>query len=173
MDRFNIALLPEDASLQDRFADVARSSFAGSADGYILGVGALAHVTLSQFRAPTERIARAAFASWENTRPLRLLVGEFRLRAGENEHAGTWWAYFRIERSPDLLRQQSDCASRLGALGLEVLTATDAYAPHITLARLSKPDERSSPQAPCEGPIEFIPRVGRSTENGVFLRPLD
>ena len=161
--------------LQDVITSLAQAQFAAIEDGYILGPAALAHVTLCQFRAATEQVALDAFKSWQGNRDVSLIVGAFRLRAGRDEHAGKSWAYFSVERAPVLLDLQEDCAKHLVASGLDILTPTATYSPHITLARLRgmPTSEIATPKFPCDGPVYFRPAVGRSTENGVLLGTLE
>jgi 2'-5' RNA ligase len=174
MPRFNIAAVPTDAGLQGAIADLAQARFGAIEDGYILGAEALAHVTLCQFRATTEEAALDAFKSWRGKRDVSLSVGAFRIRAGTGEHSGKSWAYFSVERAPLLLGLQEDCARRLVELGLEILTPTATYSPHITLARLpgTPTNVVPTPSFPHDGPVSFRPAVGRSTENGVLLGTL-
>ena len=74
-----------------------------------------------------------------------------------------------------LLDLQEDCAKHLVASGLDILTPTATYSPHITLARLRgmPTSEIATPKFPCDGPVSFRPAVGRSTENGVLLGTLE
>lgn len=175
LPRFNIAAVPLDEALQDVIAELAQAGFGALEDGYILGVEALAHVTLCQFRAATDEIALEAFRSWEAKRDASLNVGKSQLRPGRNEHAGKSWAYFTVEKTPILLDLQRDCARHLARLSLEVLTATATYFPHITLARLSgaPTGDVATPTFPHDGPVTFRPVVGRSTENGVLQNILE
>jgi len=173
--RYNIAAVPLDATLQYEIASLAQVQFGAIEDGYILGPRALAHVTLCQFRAATDQVALDAFGAWPGKRDVSLSVGAFRLRAGRDEHAGKSWAYFSVERAPALLGLQEDCARHLVAGGLEVLTPTATYSPHITLARLPgmPASEIATPTFPRDGPVTFRLAVGRSTENGVLLETLE
>ena len=111
MARFNIALLPIDAAVRRAFVDLARSDFAAVADGYLLGAGALPHITLCQFDASSEQAAIEVFHSWEGKKDLDLQIEKFRLRKGSPPHLGKLWAEFVVEQRPALLEQQKNACS--------------------------------------------------------------
>ncbi|MDR3423801.1 MAG: hypothetical protein P4M13_01810 [Alphaproteobacteria bacterium] len=174
MQRFNLALLPVDESLQPLFREIAQRYFKHCQDGYILADGALAHVTLCQFYAESARVARDVFIGFSGKKNKELLVQDFDVRVGEGKHRGFLWAAYLVEKKASLLSMQSDCFAHLAANGIESLVAVEGYLPHITLARI-KPEPENAfrvENAPGKQPIAFRPTVGLSTENGLFVREL-
>eukprot|EP00756_Hemistasia_phaeocysticola_P055537 Hpha_TRINITY_DN31497_c0_g1::TRINITY_DN31497_c0_g1_i1::g.145309::m.145309 len=172
LPRFNIALLP-DTNVQHQFVQLAQQYFGHVADGYLLGAEALAHVTLGQFRAADEQVALAAFADLKDKGSMSLRLNGFKLR--ETSSGGQLWAEVPIDRDAALLDRQRSCIEHLTARGLDALTPSASYSPHITLARI--PDANIKlPGSILDGPedatVEFRLAVGHSTEKGVFVKEL-
>jgi hypothetical protein len=173
MARFNIALLLIDAAVRRAFVDLARSDFAAVADGYLLGAGALPHITLCQFHAPSEQAAIDVFHSWEGKKDLDLQIENFRLRKGSPPHSGKLWAEYLVEQHPALLEQQKNCVQHVKQAGLEILTNVTPYSPHLTLARIADTvADVPSPDPPYRHRLAFRPAIGAASENGVFVKEL-
>ncbi|HEV3041605.1 MAG TPA: hypothetical protein VHA33_27825 [Candidatus Angelobacter sp.] len=174
MNRFNVALLPIDVIFQFLFVELA-SFFESSAEGYLLGENALAHVTLCQFRTANSEVARSVFNSWTSKRNIDLRMGQFHFRKGREAHAGMVWAEILVEKDPVLLSLQKDCFTHLARFGFEIFTGVETYSPHVTLALLradSASIEPSIANLPYQTAIPFRPTVGYSTENGVFIKEI-
>lgn len=172
MQRFNLALLPVDGEkFQSLFSSVAQSTFCAWADDYILGEGALAHITLCQFDTSSELDARSFFKKWAWGDQLSLSLDRYNCRTGSGEHSGRYWVEFLVQKCDPLINLQKQCVSELAHHNVRNLTPVEGYSPHITLARLHKAFD-DSVEVPFKAPILFRSALGYSTGNGVFLREI-
>lgn len=175
MQRYNIALVPADKNLSQRIVDLSQSFFGHIHDHYILGAEGIPHVTLCQFYAASDEDARAAFNVYVAKFPdaPEIIIESFQIRAGALINAGKFIAEYYVEKSHALAALQKECAALLESLGIKNETPCERYAPHFTLARLGAPCE-SVPQLsdiPL-GPHAMVPRLGLTSETGVFVRDI-
>jgi len=172
MQRFNLALLPVDGEkFQPLFSSIAQKYFSECADDYILGDGALAHITLCQFDAHSELDARSYFKKWAWGDQLSLSLDSFNRRTGSGEHSGRYWVEFLIQKCDALIILQKQCAAQLAHHSVQNLTPVDGYSPHITLARIDKAFD-GIVEVPFKAPILFRLALGYSTGNGLFQREI-
>lgn len=178
MQRYNIALLPIDSMLKEEIIRISRLFFADIHDNYILGTEGLPHITLCQFKADNPDTALNAYkhlVRQENlTVPGTLYVEKFQVRAGTLVNSGTFIAEYKIKPDKKLTDLQFRCAEILNACGLENLTPSQKYSPHITLARLLSVPEQTPTIEDLQCTAEFKPglSIGCSTESGVFTKAL-
>lgn len=173
MQRFNIALLPLDATLQKSLCELAQAYFSDIQDDYILGEGALAHVTLCQFYASNAQEAVALYHAYDQRRPIELSIERFRSHDGGGSRSKKWWAELLIDKTPNLLERQRVCFECLSDRGIESLNRVATYSPHITLARLAtKPLRVPSDSEVPQGRAFFEPALGASSETGVLMKVL-
>lgn len=176
LPRYNVALLPTASHFQNVFADMAHAHFGVVQKDYLLGPEAFAHITLCQFRAQDEAEALEAFSSLPHQDDFRISLNpQAVLRAGTDQHKGFFWVEFPVEKSPELAALQRAYATHLAARGIETLTSSRRYAPHLTLARIPDTFSGALPTLQTNGaPFELSvrPSVGTSTETGAFERTL-
>ena len=137
--RYNLALLPDDAALGAFCTDYAQRHFKVGADGYILDRAGLPHITLCQFMAEPGQLPDL----WQEAvrhfgrGKIALAFAELYFRAGRAAHDGHIWAGFGILRDSNLVVLQASVYALLRLRGLIPMTLTgDAFIPHLTLARL-------------------------------------
>ena len=175
MQRYNIALLPLDAELSGYCVRFAQENFARQQDGYLLGNGAVPHVTLCQFHAEAALLP----ALWQKLQALNgrkryaLCFNAFYCSPGRDEHHGMSWAGFAVAPQEDLGALQTGVHDVLAAQNLTPLTGKGlSYFPHLTLARLDVlaiPALQSWPDTEFwEQPHGFGLSLGLSDENGVY-----
>lgn len=163
--RLTLALLLEGGAAAPLYARAARLT---GSDGYRLAPGgALAHVTLAQFRGLAE--SRAALAPLLGVRTT-VRPTEPYLWPGRGSHAGYTWAGVEVAATPELAQLRGRAVAFLAESGAELLTP-EPWRAHITLARL-----RTPPNAPPRVELpEALPAravLGASDDNGRLLRPL-
>ena len=173
MQRFNIALLPQDKSLQNQISAIAQKYFAKIHDNYLLGTEALAHVTLCQLHASSAEEAVAAYQGATFLHSIELIVEEFRVRPGTLVNSGKYIAEFKMHKTSELIDMQKQCYEHLKRFGLEPLTPRETYSPHITLARVAlQPTDLPENNLMNQLKIAFTPSIGLSTVEGMFVREI-
>lgn len=178
MQRYNIALLLTDQAIESKITRISREYFLGAQDKYILGADGLPHITLCQFKAKSLDDAVAVYADFSDKNkecfPFSASIEKFHVRPGKFINAGTFIAEYKAHPSPELVSLQGRCVETLASYGVDTLTPSEGYSPHITLARLSKEVKRVPSQGDLNCPleIEFSLAIGLSTEEGVFVKDL-
>lgn len=178
LQRYNIAFLPSDPTVQAHITDISRRYFRDIQDEYILGPEGLAHITLCQFKTDDPERAVSVYQDVlgkAGRAPVTLTIEQFRVRPGTLVNAGKFIAEYIMRPDESLMNLQRKCADHLAAHDLTSLTPTKTYSPHITLARLSAlPDTVPAEQDLC-CPYELTVHLalGLSTEAGVFVKELD
>ncbi|HOO81001.1 MAG TPA: hypothetical protein PK513_00670 [Alphaproteobacteria bacterium] len=177
LQRYNIALLPSDHTLQTTMVHISRLYFLEDQDEYILGPEGLPHITLCQFKAATLENAVTAyndFLSNESISTIKVIIEKFNIRPGKLVNTGKFIAEYKIQPHPDLIALQLRCAKKLAAHHLENLTPSEAYSPHITLARLPVMTNKLPTKQDLNCPlyIDAHLSLGLSTEAGVFVKEL-
>lgn len=172
---YNIALLPTDPAVNDRFVKQA-SSLRGYASGYLLGDGAEPHVTLCQFKTDNDECLPAIWAFVKDFRfPKKLEIERFAVREGTQDHAGYDWVQWQVVCVFDDLQQIIHKRLADDDAYLVALTSPETYAPHLTLARVN--EETVSEHNPLA--MEIVPpfkvtlALGRSTANGEWVETLE
>jgi 2'-5' RNA ligase len=136
MQRFNLALVPDDLAVSQNLIDFARKHFSHTADKYLLGKNALPHITLCQFHAPSETTATAVFTTWNKPVRLNVALNQLYTRSGSDIHAGKVWIEL-IAVASELKQLQRSCFEHLENNKMSVITKPDNYSPHLTFARLA------------------------------------
>lgn len=180
LPRYNIALMPTDAILRQKITSVSQDLYLEDQHGYVLGNNGsgetgLPHNTLCQFRAPDDNAAKSLFVALELGRIImHLVMRDFEVRHGTEEHVGAVWLAYKVELTEDLALLQKHVVASLDNKGWVRYTDPATYAPHVTIARLKQePTARPSSKAiPLDVSFATRPVLGRSTENGVLLHPL-
>ena len=175
LPRYNIALLPVDSGVNEILTAYAQTHFAVLAEGYLLGDRALPHVTLCQFYAPDDAIAHHVFDGWkEKAFPTAISVQSLYLKSGTDAHAGQYLVGLTVTATPELIDAQYACHTHIAAQGLQTLTPSERFVPHITLASL-----RREPHTLAAFDIPSLPHsfavtlgLGQANEKGVFLHQL-
>lgn len=174
MQRYNIAFLPTDVELAANMVSLAQQYFNDLHNGYVLGDGALPHITLCQFRAPNDAMAISAYRNFSDKDIITADIYKFHVREGKRINAGSFIAEYKVVAADNLIKLQQLCHDHLLSLGLEVLTPAADYSPHFTLARLAASTERMPSLSDLQytDQIELRPAVGLSTDPGAFIREI-
>lgn len=177
MERYNIALLPTDSTLQDNIIRISRDYFFDIHDEYILGPDGLPHITLCQFKAINLEDAKAVYndlLSSEKSNLIDLVIEKFNARSGSLANAGKFIAEYQIRPDKDLMALQLRCSKKLAEYRIQSLTPSKTYSPHITLARLTDMPNTlpSGKDLDCPLAITGSLSLGLSTEEGVFVKEL-
>ncbi len=172
MQRYNMVLVPQDEHFTAQAISQAQALFGPVAQGYLLGVAALPHVTLCQFYAPSPAMACALFEAIQPLDDLPLSLTAFHFREGTKTHQGFYWAEYLTNRPPQLLEAQKKAVSIIEKEGCHSLTSSASYAPHLTLARVQDPRPTLTVQGIFSEPFFCRYAVGVSTENGALMEVL-
>jgi 2'-5' RNA ligase len=152
------------------------AQFSSVADGYCLEDGvATPHVTMCQFRAENELIAKQLVAKFL-PKKLSLRFESFCYQEGnELPHLGKFWATLNVVRKEALIKLQTNLNRNIERRATEILTRRgDQYLPHLTLARLailpSENDTYVVDESIFDVEINCELQLGHSDENGQFLQ---
>lgn len=173
LDDFNLALFPESEDFQRQCIELAQVNCAGQSDGYLLGLDALPHVTVCQFKTEKSRLS-AVWSAMSELRSVSYALG-FRhiyLQYGKGELTGKSWLGLAVILEPLVLDLQKSVFQRLLNLGIESRNTPESYFPHLTFARLDATRSTQIVQAPrAEFWLErysFRLTIGQSDEHGRY-----
>lgn len=174
---FNIALFAADPDFIANCIRLARVNLGKQADGYLLGDEAWPHITLSQFQADTERSSSIWSAVQDLQRdPIAVSFGHIYVLPGVEEHASCVWVGLACIAEKTLMTLQKSTNEKLVGLGIEPLTRTDTYFPHLTWARchsrtaLTISDWQTKDLWQREHPFRLS--LGLSNRNGIYRKRL-
>lgn len=176
LPRYNIALLPTQAAINQAFYKSAKI-LQPYANGYCLNPeNALPHVTVSQFRAKDDAEAIKIFQSLVG-KEITVNNSGIYITDGTLQYSGKIWTGFIVNREKTLMDFQEKVVAAISQPDIEVLNTTrDGYFPHFTLALFTTlPPSLPTgfyDHALINTPIPCRPCLGASDENGQFLRIL-
>jgi 2'-5' RNA ligase len=170
---YNIALFPEDRQLIDDCVHFAQSNCADSAEQYLLGESAWPHITLCQFQAAPALSTEvwSKVVEFESD-PVSIQFQQIYIMAARPEiYVEKYYVGLSVKPSPRLIKLQVDVFEQLLTLGINSLTSTENYFPHLTwaLCHGQKPTiTHVPPEKLWQEPHLFRVSLGRSDEHGVY-----
>lgn len=175
MAHFNVALFPEDETFAQTCVDLARENLLDQASEYLLGDGALPHITLCQFETKGELVELQtlwlAIQSLQSV-PISLKLEHLYIRPGTEIHENNYWVGFAIEKTEALNALQNSVYKQLAHVGIEGKTLPQSYFPHLTWARCNYADPPILTSIPPKNfwkdDYLFAMSLGRSDQNGVY-----
>ena len=181
-DHFNIVLYPRESYLIRQITEMAEANCGGRGDEYLLGAGALPHVTLCQFQYPAVKIATV----WEKLRfdlksrfekPVAVQFAHLFVRPGLSDlHAGKIWVGLSVVPSAELIELQKSVHTSLLSIDILSPTLPLKYFPHLTFGRLPGDAKIVLDQMPetqfWQMSYEFELVLGRSNKYGVLSEKL-
>lgn len=173
MPHFNLAWAPRDKELAARLTGRAQAYFSGRESGYVLGTGALPHVTACQFESAPDD-AREIFSLLAAQLPPTVIftIGEpYFFPTQEKKDA--FWTGLGVRKDAALIQMQQHIFDEVRSRGRVCFTPSgDAHFPHLTFARLEWVVEPATRAALGDGFLntshEFEFSLGICGAHGVY-----
>lgn len=141
MKKFNLAFYPQDLIFISKLTNFAEENFKENHSGYLLGPGALPHVTGCQFLASNNDHAQliAEFCCQFLPREITLKADMFYFRPKKDAAQNVYNAGILVTKTEQIVLLQKMIHDRISEQGGTPITKPgDDYWPHFTLAYTSK-----------------------------------
>ena len=174
---FNFALYPQAPELADYFIELAQKNLSGQTEKYLLGDGALPHVTLGHFSTALSQTKLWQALENQCSGVISIQFSHVYIRAGAGLlHAGKNWVGLSVVPAPDLLNLQALVFSNLQKLGIDSATQPESYMPHLTFGRLPAAQAITIAHMPDQSFWQsrhlFCFSLGRANKLGVYAERL-
>jgi hypothetical protein len=173
---FNVALFPDEAEFRDTCVRLAQANLKDLADHYLIGKGALPHITLCQFHAPQSQLSTIwTMLSHLSPKTLAVLFHHLYILPGKKTDLGGFWVGLTVQAEPDLVDLQKAVYDSLGEQGIKRITAPANYFPHLTWANCPAGVPALSVMPPEDfwtRRYKFSLSIGQSDAAGVYHEKL-